>query len=55
MNEINDFLEILKHSSVDMGREIKELTSIMDNCISISCKVSAYIEAKGDCQKANID
>jgi len=48
-------MEILKHSSVDMGREIKELTNIMENCIAISCKVSAYVEAKGDCQKSNLD
>lgn len=55
MNEINDFIEILKHSSVDMSREIRELTAIIENCISISCKVTAYVETKGDCQKANLD
>jgi hypothetical protein len=46
---------MIKHSSIDMGREIKELTRIINNSLEIASRVKRYIEEKGDCSHCNLD
>jgi hypothetical protein len=46
---------MLKHSNVDMSKETRELTRIINNSLEIGSKVKKYIEEKGDCTNCNLE
>ena len=46
---------MLKHSNVDMSKEMRELTRFVNNSLEIAGRVKKYIEEKGDCSLCNLE
>lgn len=38
-----------------MGKEVRELTRIINNSLEIAAKVRRYIEERGDCNNASLE
>jgi hypothetical protein len=53
ISEVTELIETLKHSQVEMGKEVRELTRVINNSLEVAGRVKKYIEERGDCGTAS--